>query len=145
MDKGRVAQLSCNGALRMALMSDPATVAISGDVDEVTYPALLRALGEFARGRHEVHIDLSAVEYCDLAGLRAVIRLALAGRTVVLHALPAHLQTVLGILGWDGTPGLVIDNKPPEFRLPLADRDPALLSEPRQTSNAGTRQHRDAR
>jgi hypothetical protein len=25
---------------------------------------------------------------------------------------PAHLQAVLGILGWDGTPGLVIDNKP---------------------------------
>jgi hypothetical protein len=27
----------------------------------------------------------------------------------VLHDLPPHLRTVLGIVGWDATPGLVID------------------------------------
>jgi hypothetical protein len=29
---------------------------------------------------------------------------------VVLHGLPAQLQTILGILGWDRTPGLVNDS-----------------------------------
>ncbi len=95
----------------MAQMSYPPGLALGGEIDEATYPALVEKLGEFARGRDEVHIDLSAVEFCDLAGLRAIVRLATAGRTVVLHGLPVQLQTILGILGWDCTPGLVIDQQ----------------------------------
>jgi anti-anti-sigma regulatory factor len=112
VDDGCLGQFPCGGALRMALAGCPPGLAIGGDVDEAAYPALVEMLGELARGRDEVHIDLSAVEFCDLAGLRAIVRLATAGRTVVLHGLAARLQTVLGILGWDGTPGLVIDHKP---------------------------------
>jgi hypothetical protein len=62
------------------------------------------------------------VEFCDLAGLRAIVRLAAAERTVVLHGLAAQLQTLLGIMGWDGTPGLVIDNQPSGLRPPSAAR-----------------------
>ena len=29
-------------------------------------------------------------------------------RRVILHGLPAHLKTVLHILGWDSMPGLVL-------------------------------------
>jgi anti-anti-sigma regulatory factor len=145
MDDGCLGQFRRSGALRIALMSYPPGLAIGGDVDEATYPALVETLGEVARGRGEVHVDLSAVEFCDLAGLRAIVRLAAAGRTVVLHGLAAQLQTVLGIMGWDGTPGLVIDNKPSGLSLPPAGRDPVLLSEPRETSNASTRRHEDAR
>jgi hypothetical protein len=64
------------------------------------------------------------VDYCNLAGLRAIIRLATAERTVVLHGLPAQLHTALGILGWDSTPGLVINPRPSGFQLPSADLDP---------------------
>lgn len=144
MDDGCQGQFRCSGALRMVLMSYPPGLAIGGDVDEVTYPALVKALGEVARGRGEVHVDLTAVEFCDLAGLRAIVGLATARRTVVLHGLPAQLQTVLGILGWDGTPGLVIDNQPTALRPPAAGSDRVLSSEPRATSNGGTR-HRAAR
>ena len=51
------------------------------------------------------------MEYCDLAGLRAIIRLTgtAHARRVVLHDVPWRLQTVLRIVGWDSTPGLVID------------------------------------
>lgn len=61
-------------------------------------------------GAGEIHLDLADVQHCDLAGLRAMIRLAHAGRRgdsrqVVLHEVPPRLQTVLGILGWDSTPG----------------------------------------
>jgi anti-anti-sigma factor len=86
---------------------------ISGDVDQATCPALVGALGEAAQGHDEVHVDLSGVEFCDLAGLRAIVRFATAvRRTVGLYGLPAQHRTVLGILSWDGTSGLVIDNKP---------------------------------
>jgi anti-anti-sigma factor len=145
MDDGCLGQFRCSGALRMTLMSYPPVLAIGGDIDEATYPALVETLDEVARGPGEVHVDLSDVEFCDLAGLRAIVRLAAAGRTVVLHGLAAPLQTVLGIMGWDGTPGLVIDNQPSGLRLPSAGPVPVLLSEPHQTSNAGTRRCEDAR
>jgi ABC-type transporter Mla MlaB component len=131
-------QFRCTGALRMALTGYPPGLAIGGEVDKATYPALVEMLGEAAQGRDEVHVDLSAVEYCDLAGLRAIVRLATAGRTVVLHGLPAQLRNVLGILGWDGTPGLVVNHKPVRASPAPADPDPVLLSEPRETSNAAT-------
>ena len=108
-------------ALQVAPMNDPPGVAIGGEIDEDAYPALVEKLGELARGRDEVHVDLTAVQYCDLAGLRAIVRAATTGRTVVLHGLPEQLQTILGILGWDSTLGLVIDNSPSGFRLPPAN------------------------
>lgn len=106
---------------------NPPGLAIAGEIDEDTYPALVEKLAELARGRDEVHVDLTAVQYCDLAGLRAIVRAATTGRTVVLHGLPAHLQTVLGVLGWDCTPGLVIDNSPSGFSLPPANPGPKAV------------------
>ena len=61
-------------------------------------------------------IDLANVRYCDLAGLRAIVRLTLAdnrgpdhgGRRVTVHDMPEHLSNILRILGWDATPGLVL-------------------------------------
>ena len=102
-------------------MNNPPGLAIGGEIDEDTYSALVEKLGELARGRDEVHVDLTAVQYCDLAGLRAIVRVATTGRTVVLRGLPEQLQTLLGILGWDNTPGLVIDSSPSGFRLPPAN------------------------
>jgi hypothetical protein len=52
------------------------------------------------------------LEYCDLAGLRAMIQLA-GGRPrrLVLHGIPPRLQAVLRIVGWDSTPGLVVHRR----------------------------------
>ena len=140
MDDDRLGQFRCSGALRMVLMSYPPGLALGGDVDEATYPALVAVLGEIARGRGEVHVDLSAVEFCDLAGLRAIVWLASAGRRVVLHGLAAPLHTVLGIVGWESMPGLVIDNQPSGLRLPPEGHDPDLLTEPCATRQQAARE-----
>jgi ABC-type transporter Mla MlaB component len=102
-----------DGALRMTATLDPPGLAIAGEIDEDTYPALVAGLEELA-GAGEIHLNLADVQFCDLAGLRAMIRLAGSGRRsdsrqIVLHEVPPRLQTVLGILGWGSTPGLVID------------------------------------
>ena len=56
-----------------------------------------------------MQLDLSAVQYCDLAGLRAMVRLTDAGRRrVLLRGMPPQLAAVLRVLGWDTTPGLVV-------------------------------------
>jgi hypothetical protein len=67
-------------------------------------------------GDGDIHLDLAVVQYCDLAGLRVLVRLSAGhddwpdhlGRRVILHGLPAPLETVLQILGWDSMPGLVL-------------------------------------
>ncbi len=64
-----------DGVLRISRRAG-ARLVLAGEIDEETYPALVSSLGEVAAGAAEVHIDLSAVRYCDLAGLRAMIRLA---------------------------------------------------------------------
>ena len=103
-----------DGVLRIAATGKPSGLAIAGDIDEDTYPALVRKLDELASA-DEIHLNLAGVQYCDVAGLRAITRLADAGRgrssrRVVLHEVPPRLRTVLSILGWDSIPGLVIEH-----------------------------------
>jgi ABC-type transporter Mla MlaB component len=87
------------------------TLVLSGDIDEETYPALIEALSRIPRDTGGLHVDLSAVTFCDLAGLRAVVRLAESTTPVILHEVPGTLLTVMKILGWDQQPGLVVSKR----------------------------------
>ena len=80
--------------------------ALAGEIDESTVGGLAGKLAQIAEDLDEVHLDLGALDYSDLAGLRVIVQLAGPGRRVVLHRVPAHLRAVLGIVGWDGVPGL---------------------------------------
>lgn len=105
-------------ALRITRTERPRCLVLAGDIDEWTHADLLAALADAAAGSGEIHINLADVQYCDLAGLRAILQLgsasgqrpARSGRRLILVELPAHLKTVLQILGWDSAPGLVIIN-----------------------------------
>ena len=87
--------------------------ALAGEIDESTIGALAGELAEITAGLDEVHLDLAALEYSDLAGLRVIVQLAGPGRHVVLHRVPPHLRAVLGIVGWDGAPGLEVASQAP--------------------------------
>ena len=87
------------------------TLVLSGDIDEETYPTLIEALSRIPRDNEGLHVDLSAVTFCDLAGLRAIVRLAESSAPVVLHRVPRTLLTVMKILGWDQQPGLVVSKR----------------------------------
>jgi ABC-type transporter Mla MlaB component len=109
-----------DGALRITWTTDG--LVLAGDIDEASYAAVVVALIEVAGRPGEIHVDLAAVQYCDLAGLRAFV-LASAdrhespdhhGRCVILHHLHAHLRAALRVVGWDAAPGLVIED-PPQF------------------------------
>jgi anti-anti-sigma regulatory factor len=99
--------------LRTVRTTDPPGLALSGDIDEETYPALVKALSKVPRSHAGIHIDLSAVEFCDLAGLRAILQLPGEGIPVVLSEIPEPLPTLMTILGWDNTPGLTITVRSP--------------------------------
>lgn len=103
-----------NGVLRITPTAFPAGLAIAGEIDESTYPALVTSLHELAEVHQEVHLDLSGVSYCDLAGLRAIVRLADGNgaghaRHVQLRNVPPHIVMVLAITGWDALPGLAVE------------------------------------
>ena len=87
------------------------TLVLGGDIDEETYPALIEALSHIPQDNAGLHVDLSAVTFCDLAGLRAIVRLAESITPVVLHGVPRTLLTVMKILAWDQQPGLVISKR----------------------------------
>jgi len=120
-----------DGVLRISRAGIPPVLVIAGEIDESTYPALAGTLRELAQGQSadgptETHINLAGLTYCDLTGLRAIIGLAASasggtyggaadggaghcGTRLVLHEVPAHLRTVLQVVGWDTTPGLSYD------------------------------------
>jgi anti-anti-sigma factor len=107
------------GAVRISRAGRPPVVTITGDIDEYTYAGLVEKLAAITAGLREIHVNLSGVTYCDLAGLRAILLLASAGdrrqpgTRLVLHQIPPHLRTVLRILGWDSMPGLTLSEPEP--------------------------------
>lgn len=114
--------------LRITRIPGQAALAIAGEIDDCTHAALVDALRELTDGLHEIHINLAGLEYCDIAGLRAIVLLAgdnanhgHEGTRLVLHDVPAYLRTVLQILGWDTTPGLALGE-------PSQRSEPALAS-----------------
>ena len=109
-----------DGVLRITSTSHPPGLTLEGEIDESTYQGLVQALQTSSDGQAEVHLSLGGIRYCDLAGLRAIVRATGAGgedrgnghargRRVVLHEVPAQLIKVLRIVGWDATPGLAVD------------------------------------
>jgi ABC-type transporter Mla MlaB component len=101
-----------DGVLRITRIPGPGSgldpgYALAGEVDESTVGGLAGKLAEITAGLDQVHLDLGALDYSDLAGLRVIVQLAADGRRrVVLHHVPPHLRAVLGIVGWDTAPGV---------------------------------------
>jgi anti-anti-sigma regulatory factor len=105
-----------DGVLRVIWAGSPPVVLIAGEIDRSRYSGLVRTL-EGLTDEGDVHVNLAEVVFCDLPGLRAILRLARTGRAdeghggrrLVLHDVPPHLRRVLEILGWDSTPGLIMN------------------------------------
>jgi ABC-type transporter Mla MlaB component len=105
-----------DGTLRITWRSgEPPIMVLAGEVDEASYPGLVAALTGAAAHYDEIHLDLAGLGYCDLAGLRAIMRLASpdaagggAVKQVVLHRVPDSVRTVLHIVGWDAAARLTL-------------------------------------
>jgi anti-anti-sigma factor len=108
---------ACSSQLHAVFTTPPPTLHLAGDIDEWTFPELTKILARTAAaGAPRIHIDLADVQYCDVAGLRAIISLAsgqgdnpAAVGEIVFTGLPGPLRRVLRILGWDAAPGVVLD------------------------------------
>jgi hypothetical protein len=112
-----------DGVLLIVPVADgPPGVVLAGEIDEQNRAALAAALGNLAAGHRQFYVDMAAVSYCDLAGLRMIMRLG-GGEDpsqpgplgqpgeVVLVRVPGYLQQIMRIVGWDRRPGISL--RPP--------------------------------
>ncbi|MER7547967.1 STAS domain-containing protein [Spirillospora sp. NPDC127506] len=84
------------------------TVALGGELDVVTVPALLDEVGLLIGQKTppRIALELSQVSFCDSSGINAFIRLwkragAVGGELVLLRP-PAKLAELLSRVGLDG-------------------------------------------
>jgi anti-anti-sigma regulatory factor len=109
----RVAQidpLHDDHRLRITPSFDPRGLRIVGAVDLTTSGALASTLRLAANWpERDLHIDLSDLEFIDVAGVRTIVRAAGGlepDRHLVIERLSPPLRRVFGIVGWDRAPGL---------------------------------------
>jgi anti-anti-sigma regulatory factor len=106
---GAPAELSLSGAIDFYNADAVAAALIaelqqSGDVST--------ALSDAITGNGDLHLDLSRLEFTDVTGIRALVRIAETagvGRRLVLRGLPPRIRTVMVVVGWGDLPNLVID------------------------------------
>jgi anti-anti-sigma factor len=91
---------------RMAIVEQRgrAGIAVAGEIDVATVPQLEQALSTRVDTAAEFHVDFSGVDFCDLRGLAAIIRVGRRlrrGRRLIVHGLPEALRRAMVIAGWD--------------------------------------------
>ncbi|GAA3568701.1 hypothetical protein GCM10022419_056870 [Nonomuraea rosea] len=117
----------------------PFGLRVSGDIDRSTRHLLERALlWAVSVGDDDIHLDLTQLTFIDAAGLRLIASTAATlpqPRKVILAAAPPVVRDLLGLLGWQLSPGLRLyvpkngsgphgDENVRDFR-PITPSDPA--------------------
>lgn len=112
--------------LVVSRMGAPAKLSITGAIDynnaDAVAAALVAelhqtadvstALSDAITGNGDLHLDVSRLEFMDVTGIRALVRIAETagiGRRLVLRGLPPRIRTVMVVVGWGDLPNLVID------------------------------------
>jgi anti-anti-sigma factor len=101
---------------QLVIRRTPGGLSISGAIDNYNVDSFSRSLSALLDGKGDVNVDLSELEFCDVSGIRALVRAAErldGGRRLVLHGLPPQLRTAMALVGWTDMPGLVIDEVGP--------------------------------
>jgi anti-anti-sigma regulatory factor len=104
----------------------PGGLSIAGAIDYYNAESVAAVVaGELAAGNHreallpdaisangDLHLDLSRLEFTDVAGIRALVQVAENagdGRRLVLRGLPSRIRMVMAVVGWGDLPNLVIE------------------------------------
>ncbi|TDD80196.1 anti-sigma factor antagonist [Actinomadura darangshiensis] len=103
--------------LRISAASASPRLRMSGEIDVSNAPDVaqaLRAAGDRLPG--DLHVDLSGLEFMDVAGLRAFAKAArdldAGSRLLVLHSVSPHIDRLFGMIGWAASAGLEIHCRP---------------------------------
>ena len=88
---------------RVTVASDDATpvVVASGDIDLANVADFSEAMAKAANGSSALTVDLTEVNYCDSAAVRALFAVAATTELAMLVASTGPIKTLLGISGLD--------------------------------------------
>ncbi len=103
-------------SLRITRKVWPNGLCLQGEVDRSNIATLAAALAALGQPSDDVHLDLEALEFIDVAGLRLLVEEARrmpAGHYLVLDSVAPYLRRILSLVGWDQTPGLKIGGDRP--------------------------------
>jgi anti-anti-sigma factor len=91
---------------------EPDGLYFAGEIDVTNSHAVAESLGNASMGDADIHLDLSGLSFCDISGIRSLVDAAESRQTgrLMLHGLPALLQTVMHVTGWSDLPNLHICN-----------------------------------
>ena len=93
-----------DGLVRITRTAAPRGLRLTGEVDLSNHEALGRVLAaRAATGEGDVHVDVSALTFVDVQGLRTLVRAAAGlrgGRRLVLDRPRPAMRRILRITGW---------------------------------------------
>lgn len=87
----------------------PRGLRFAGEIDIANSDAVGASLALAFPESGNPHLDVSRLSFCDISGIRAIVEAAGAlgnGRRLMLHGLPAQLETVIKVTGWSELPSL---------------------------------------
>jgi anti-anti-sigma regulatory factor len=92
------------------IAATPGGVRLAGEVDFSNAGILQAVLAEIVPAAEDLHVDLSGLDFIDVAGTRAFVEFAESSKQrLVLHDGPRSLQMVLETAGWTSLRHLVAD------------------------------------
>lgn len=97
--------------LNVERVREPLGLRLVGDVDSFTVSIVASALRALLTEGRDIHLELSGLQFMDVAGLELLVSTAGEmgdGRNLVLHALSPHLWHIMELVGWDSAPGLLL-------------------------------------
>jgi anti-anti-sigma regulatory factor len=91
----------------------PSGLRFIGAIDAFNVSRVEEILAHALNGEsdHDVHMDVSLIEFVDVSGIRAFV--AAAEKTdgrhrMILHGLPPLMSKVMDVVGWSDSPTLFI-------------------------------------
>ncbi|MHB8612859.1 MAG: STAS domain-containing protein [Candidatus Dormibacteraceae bacterium] len=108
---GSPSQLTVSGAIDF-YNAKAATAALTREL-KAFVPAA-EGLPDAVSGNGDLRIDVSGLEFTDVTGIRALVKIAedaTPGHRIVLRGLPSRIRTVIAAVGWSDLPNLVIEGE----------------------------------
>jgi anti-anti-sigma factor len=98
--------------LRIVRLPRPHGLRLEGEIDLSNADLLARALARSSQEGPGVRLDLSRLDFIDVAGLRVLVAaaagLSAADKSLTLTGVCPHLRKVLRVCAWDAIAGLKV-------------------------------------
>jgi len=91
--------------------TSPNGLSFAGEIDASNSHAVGEAITSAQVPDRDIHVEVGGLVFCDISGIRAFVTVAESlpkGRRMLLHGMPAQLETVIKAVGWNRMPALVV-------------------------------------